>query len=175
MTVAEPGAMCKFVRPDTVQVVMLNMPTAVLGDDRFSPGVTCCVILNRLSCIVPPRKENWEHLDFEWDSSVYCIADWVGALDHPVGKTLLDGVLMSHPSGIVIRLDISDTILDCGRSGLYHPIVPHNRMQSVWRLSVFDSDSPDFPDTGNPDFCFEMPRLRDGFGDVETDYDSALY
>ena len=50
--------MCKFVRPDTVQVVMLNMPTDVLGDDRFSPGVTCCVTLNRLYCIVPLGKSS---------------------------------------------------------------------------------------------------------------------
>ena len=39
---------------------------------------------------------------------------------------------------------------------------------------MFDSVSPDFPDTGDPDFCFKMPRLRDGFGDVESDYDTAL-
>ena len=101
-TVAEPGVMCKFVRPDTVQVVILNMPTDVLGDDRFSPGVTCCVTLNRLNCIVTPMKELWKHLEFDWDSSVVCMTDWVGALDHPVGKPHLDGVLMSHPSGIVV-------------------------------------------------------------------------
>ena len=82
--------------------VMLNMPTDVRGDDRFSPGVTGCVTLNRLSCIVPPRKEPWERLKFDWDSSVDCMTDWVGALDHPVRKPRLDGVLMSHPSGIVI-------------------------------------------------------------------------
>ena len=53
-------------------------------------------------------------------------------------------------------------------------MVPHNWMLSVWRLSVFDSDLPDFPDTGDPDFCFKMPRLRDGFRDVESDYDCSI-
>ena len=82
---------------------------------------------------------------------------------------------MSHPSDILIRLDRSDTIVDCGRSGLYHPMVLHNRRQNMWRLSVFDSDSPDFPDTGDPDFCFGMPRSPDGIGDIESDYDTALW
>ena len=174
MTVAESGAMSKFVRLDAGPVVMLNMLVDVLGDDRFSPGVSCCDILDRLSCIVPPRTEHWEHLEFDWDSSVDCITGGVGALDHPVGKLLLDGVLIAHPSDILILFDKSDTIVDCGRSELYHPSVPHNRMQNMWRLSVFDSDSPDFPDTGDPDFCFGMPRLPNGIGNVESDYVTAL-
>ena len=56
LTVAEPSVMCEFVRPDTVPVVVVNMPTDVLGDDRFSPGVTCCVPLDRPSCIDPMRR-----------------------------------------------------------------------------------------------------------------------
>ena len=68
----------------------------VLGDDRFSPVMSCCVILNRLSCIVPPRTEDWDRPEFHWDSSVDCIPDGV-AWDHPVGKLHLDGVLISHP------------------------------------------------------------------------------
>ena len=44
-------------------------------------------------------------------------------------------------------------IVECGGSELYHPIVPHNRLQNMWRLSVFDSELPDFPDTGDPDVC----------------------
>ena len=143
LTVAEPGARCVFVRPDTVPVVMMNMPTDVLVDDRFSPGVTCCVTLDRLRCI---------GLAINCDSSVACIPDWVGALDHPVGKPLVDGVLMTHPSDTLVRLNESDTVVDCGISGLYQQIATHNRVRSVWRLSVFDSDSPDFPDTGDPDF-----------------------
>ena len=43
MTVAESGAMSKFVRPDAVPVVMLNMLVDIFGDDRFSPG--CRVLL----------------------------------------------------------------------------------------------------------------------------------
>ena len=78
MTVAESGAISKFVRPDAVPVVMLNMLVDVLGDDRFSPGVSCCVILDCLSCIVPPRTEHWERLEFDWDSYVDCIlTGWV--------------------------------------------------------------------------------------------------
>ena len=86
MTVAEPGAMCKYVRPDTVQVIMLNMLTDVLGDDRFSPGVPCCVTLNRLSCIVPPRNEPWKHLEFDWTSSVDCMTDWWVQIGSPCEK-----------------------------------------------------------------------------------------
>ena len=63
--------------------------------------MSCCVILDHLSCIVPPRTEHWERLECHWDSSVGCIPDGVGALDHPVGKLLLDGVLISHPSDIL--------------------------------------------------------------------------
>ena len=174
LTVAEPGARCAFVRPDTVPVVMMNMPTDVLGDDRFSPGVTRCATLVRLRCIGPLRKEHWERLEFDLDSSVACIPDWVGALDHPIGKSLLDGVSMTHPSDILVRLNESDTVVDCGISGLYHPIVPHNRVRSMWRLSVFDSDSPDFLDTCDPDFWFGMPRSRDGVGTIESDCDTAL-
>ena len=95
----------------------------VLGDDLFSPGVSCCVILDR-----------------------------------PVGKLLLDGVLITH----------------CGRSDLYLPIGPHIRMQNMWRLSVLHSDSPDFPDTGDPDICFGMPRSPNVIGNVESDHDTAL-
>ena len=39
---------------------------------------------------------------------------------------------------------------------------------------MLDSDSPDFPDTGNPDFCFGMPGLPNGIGNVESDYGTAL-
>ena len=92
MMVAESGAISQFVRPDAVPVVMLNMLTDVLGDDRFSPGVSCSVILDSISCIVPPRTEHWARLKFDWDSSMDCIHDGVGALDHIVGKLLLDGV-----------------------------------------------------------------------------------
>ena len=171
---AEPGAMYEFVRPDTVLVVVGNVPTGVFGDDRFSPGVTCGVPLDRQRYIVPHGKEHWEHLEFDWDSSVACVFAWVGALDHPVGKPLLDGASMAHTSDILVRLNESDTVLDCGRPGLYCPIVPHNRMRSMWRLSVFDSDLPDFLDTGDPDFCFGMPLSRDGVGTVESDCDTAL-
>ena len=44
----------------------------------------------------------------------------------------------------------------------------------MWRLSVFDSDSPDFSDTGDPDFWLGMPRSRDGVATVESDCDTAL-
>ena len=100
--VAEPSAMYEFIRPDTVPVVMVNMPTGVLGDDRLSPGVMCCVPLDRQSCIDPHGKEHWELREFYWDSSGACISDWVGALDHPVGMPLLDGVLMAHPTDIFV-------------------------------------------------------------------------
>ena len=97
VAVAQSGAMCTFIRPDAGPVVVLGMLVDVLGDDRFSPGVSCCVILNHLSCIIPPWTEDWERLEFHWDSSVDCIPDGVGAWDHPVGKLLLDGVLHHIP------------------------------------------------------------------------------
>ena len=43
--------------------------------------MSCFVILDRLSCIVPPRTEHWERLEFDWDSSVDCIPDGVGVFD----------------------------------------------------------------------------------------------
>ena len=92
MMVAESGAMSKFVRPDDGPVVALKVLADVLGDDRFSPGVSCCVIL-----------------------------------DQPVGKLLLQSVLITHNSDIL--LDKSDTIMDCGRSDMYLPIGPHIRIQ----------------------------------------------
>ena len=150
VAVAVSGAMSTFIRPDAVRLLV-----DVLEDDRFSPGVSCCVILNRLSCIVPPRREHWERLEFNWDSSVDCIPDGVVH-----GKLLLDGVLISHPSDILFRLDNSDMLVDCGGSERYHPIVPHNRLKNMWRLSVFDSDLSDFPDIGNPDFCLGMPMVK---------------
>ena len=39
---------------------------------------------------------------------------------------------------------------------------------------MLDSNSPDFPDTGDPDFCFVMPRSLNGIGNVELDVDTAL-
>ena len=74
LTVAEPSAMCEFVRPDTFPIVMVHMLTDVLGDDRFSPGVTCCILLDRRSCIDSLGKEHWERLVFDWDGSVACIS-----------------------------------------------------------------------------------------------------
>ena len=130
-TVAEPSGMYDFIQPDTVPVVMVNMPTGV--------------------------------------SSGACISDWVGALDHPVGKPLLDGILMAHPTDIFVPMNESDTVLDTD-----YPIIPHNRIRKIWRLSVFESDSPDFLYTGNPDICFGMLRSRDGVGNVESDCDTAL-
>ena len=116
--------MSKFVRPDDGPVIALKMLADVLGDDRFSPGVSCCVIL-----------------------------------DQPVGKLILESVLITHASDIL--LDKSDTIVDCGRSDLYPTI-------------GLDLYSPDFPDTGDPDFCFGMPRSPNGIGKVESDVDTAL-
>ena len=64
--------------------------------------------------------------------------------------------------------------MDCGRSELYHPIVPHKQMQNMWKLSVFDSDSSDFPDTGDPDFCLGMLRSPNDIGNVESVCGTAL-
>ena len=118
--------------------------------------------------------EHWELLEFDWDSSVACISDWVGALDHPVGMPLLDGVSMAHRTDILVQLNESDRVLDRGSPRLDYPIIPHNRVRRMWRLSVFESDSPDFLDTGDPDLCFGMPRSRDGVGNVELDCDTAI-
>ena len=120
--------MSKFVRPDDGP-----MMADVLGDDRFSPGVSCCVVL-----------------------------------DQPVGKLLLESVLIAHTSDILV--DKSDTIMDCSRSDLYLPLGHIFGYKKMWRLSVFDSDSPDFPDN----FCFGMPRLPNGIGNMDLDVDTAL-
>ena len=141
LTVAEPSAMCEFVRPDTVPVVVMHMPTDVLGDDRFSPGVTSCVPLDRRRCIDSHGKEHWERLEFYWERFVACISDWVGALDHPFGMPLGDDISMALPTDILVRLNGSDTILDPGSPKLNYLIVPHNRMRGMWRLSVLESDS----------------------------------
>ena len=38
LTVAEPSVMCEFVRPDTVPVIMVNMPTDSLEMTDSLPG-----------------------------------------------------------------------------------------------------------------------------------------
>ena len=114
VAVAESDAISTIVRSDVGPVVVLHVLVDALGDDRFSPGVSCCEVWNHLSCIVPPRTEDWDRLEFHWDSSVDCIPDGVNAWDHPVGKLLLDGVLISHPSDILFRLvDLNCTIRLC--------------------------------------------------------------
>ena len=97
--VAGPSVMCEFVRPDAVPVVMVHMPTDVLGDDRFSPGVACCVPLDRRSCVDSHGKEHWERLEFDWDSYVACILNgWVHWI-----------TLLVCRSGIVFRWHIPQT------------------------------------------------------------------
>ena len=95
------------------------------------------------------------------------ISDWVGALDHPFGVPLLDGVSVARPTDILVWLEESDTVLDRGSPRLAYPYVPHNRVRKMWRLSMFESDSPDFLDMGDPDLCFGMPASRDCVWDVE--------
>ena len=120
-------AMSEFLRSDVVPVGMVDMPTAVLGDDRFSPGVTSCIPLDRPNCMDHHGREHWKLLEFGWDCSVACLSDCVGALDHPVKMPLLDGVSMAHPTYISVQLHKSDTVLDRGSPRLDHPIIPHIR------------------------------------------------
>ena len=51
-----------FVRPATTQVIQVYMSTDVHGDDRFSPGVTDCVSLDRQKDLDSHGEEHWERL-----------------------------------------------------------------------------------------------------------------
>ena len=66
-----------FVRPDTARVIQVHMSTDVHGDDRFSPGVTDCVSLDRQIDLNSHGEEHWECLVFFGGiSSVACMSDW---------------------------------------------------------------------------------------------------
>ena len=60
---------------------MVNVQTGVIGDDRFSPGVECCIPLDRQTCIDVSGKEHREFLGYDWDSYVACWCGSLGALD----------------------------------------------------------------------------------------------
>ena len=90
----------------------------------------------------------------------YGYFDWVGALNHPFGMPLLDGVSVAHPTDILVRLEESDTVLDRGSPRLAYTIVPHNQVTKMWRLSVFELDLPDFLDMGDSDLCFGVPVAK---------------
>ena len=64
--------------PPTAAALIVSVQTNVIGDDRFSPGVGCCVPLNQQNCIDSSGKEHRELLENDWDSSVTCI---YGSLD----------------------------------------------------------------------------------------------
>ena len=81
---------------------------------------------------------------------------------------------MAHPTDSLVRLQESDTVLDRGSPRLDYPIIPHNQVRRIWRLSVFESDSPDFLDTGDPDLFFGLPGSRDGVWGVELVCDTSL-
>ena len=169
VAVAESDVISNIVRPDAGPVVVLDVLVDALGDDRFSPGVSRCDIWNHLSCIVPPRAEDWDCLEFHWDSSVDCIPDVVNTWESPCGKTAL--VWCSDITSLRHFVSIGH---DSGGSELYHPIVPHNRLQNMWRLSVFDSELPDFPDTGDPDVCLGTLWSPNNIGNVYSDFGTAL-
>ena len=71
-----------YARPDVVPVVMVDVQTNVIGDDRFSPGVGCCVPLNQQNCIDSSGKEHRELLENDWDSSITCGYGSLDALDY---------------------------------------------------------------------------------------------
>ena len=66
---------------DPMLFVMVNVPTGVIGDDRFSPGVEYCIPLDRQNCIDDYGKEHRELLEYDWDSSVTCGYGSLDALD----------------------------------------------------------------------------------------------
>ena len=103
-----------FVQPDSVLVVQAYMSTDVCGDDRFSPGVTDCALLDRLKDLDSHGEVLWECLSVSGDSSVACLSDWM----------------------------------------------------SVLRLVALMTGSPQFPDTGDPDFCLRILISRVDFSDV---------
>ena len=80
-TVAELIAVDGLAQPDVVPVVMVNVRTNVIWDDRFSPGVGYCIPLDRPNCIDFAEKEHRELLENDWDSSLTCGYGSLDALD----------------------------------------------------------------------------------------------
>ena len=78
-----------FVWPDAARVIQRYMSTDVRGDDRFLPGVTDCVSLDRQKDLDSHAEEHWEHLFFYGNSAVACVSDWRGVLDCPISDHLM--------------------------------------------------------------------------------------
>ena len=67
----EHSVISDFVLPESVPVVQVYMSTDVGGDDRFSPGVTDCASLDRLTDLDSHGEVLWECLSVNEDS-VFC-------------------------------------------------------------------------------------------------------
>ena len=149
-----------------IMLCKLDVSTDVRGDDRFSPGVTGCVSLDRQSDLDSHGEEHWERLFFGGNSSVACMSDWKGVLDCPIKMLIGDGSSMAHPADILIRMNISDMVVTSGNPGLRSRSILHHRMSGMWSLFGLLSDSPEFPDTGDPNSSLRMSSSRDDFSNV---------
>ena len=61
---------------------MVNVHTNTVGDDRFSPGVGCCVLLDQQDCVDMTCEECRELLEEGSDSSENCGYGPLGDLDY---------------------------------------------------------------------------------------------
>ena len=89
--------------------------------------------------------------------------DSIRTTDHPFGVPSLDGASATHPADVLVRLDVTDTVLARGIPGLTSPIIADGRPGGTLLTSVLGSDSPDFLDTGDPELCLQVPKLRGCF------------
>ena len=79
---------------------------------------------------------------------------------HPFELPPLDGALVMHPEDISVMLDRTVSVLTHGIPKLPSPFVAVGRPGGTLPTSAFGSDSPNFPDTGDPALCLPVPKLR---------------
>ena len=76
--------------------------------------------------------------------------DSIRTTGYPFGVVLLDGPSATHSVDVLIRLDMTDTVLARRIPGLASPMVVDGRRDGTLLTSVRGSDPPDFLDTGSP-------------------------
>ena len=98
--------------------------------------------------------------------------DSIRTTDHHFRVPLLDEASAMHSVDALIRLDMMDTVLARGIPGLASLMVADGRRDGTLLTSVCGSDPPDFLDTGDPELCFQVQKLRNCFWTMDFACDS---
>ena len=67
---------------------------------------------------------------------------------------------------------MTDTVLARGIAGLAPPMIADGRQNGTLSTSARGSDLPDFLDTGDPELCLRLPKLRGCFWTMDFAHDS---